>query len=221
MRFLLRPFSRPRFSFLPRPRENKFFFLLHQSAMNIQKTAGRLQNLLDEFENVPAKVQEIKDLEDFGDRIIHDITRSLHRTFVTPIDREDILALAGSLDDVVDAIDEAAQYILEYQIEEPTESARHLARVIVQCADELERAVGLLSNRGSKLSDILPMAMEINRLENEADQIASRARSELFNNGFDTKQILKWRDIYDDLEQATDRAEDAADVLEGIVLKHS
>ena len=219
MRLSFPSLSRPKLSFLPR--ENKFFMLLHQSTMNIQKTAGRLQNLLEDFDNVPAKVQEIKDLEDFGDRIIHDITRSLHRTFVTPIDREDILALAGSLDDVVDAIDEAAQYILEYQIEVPTESARHLTRVIVQCADELERAIGLLSTRGSKLKDILPMAIEINRLENEADRIASKARSELFNDDFDTKQILKWRDIYDDLEQATDRAEDAADILEGIVLKHS
>ena len=180
-----------------------------------------MQDLLDDFDNVPAKVQEIKDLEDFGDRIIHDITRSLHRTFVTPIDREDILALAGSLDDVVDAIDEASQYILEYKIEEPTECSRLLAGAIVSCADELEKAVGLLSTRGSKLKDIIPMVVEINRLENEADGFASRGRSELFNDDFDTKQILKWRDIYDDLEQATDRAEDAADILEGIVLKHS
>ena len=180
-----------------------------------------MQDLVDNYENVPAKVQEIKDLEDFGDRIIHDITKSLHRTFVTPIDREDILALAGSLDDVVDAIDEAAQYILEYKIEQPTAYARLLAASIVQCADELELAVSLLSTRGSKLKDILPRVVEINRLENEADRLASRARSELFDNGFDGKQILKWRDIYDDLEQATDRAEDAADILEGIVLKNS
>ena len=100
-------------SFLPK--ENRFFFLLHQSAMNIREVAGRLQDLMENFENVPAKVQEIKDLEEFGDQIIHDITHSLHRTFVTPIDREDILALAGRLDDVVDAIDEAAQYTLEVQ----------------------------------------------------------------------------------------------------------
>ena len=179
-----------------------------------------MENLMDNYDNVPAKVQEIKDLEEFGDQIIHDITRSLHRTFVTPIDREDILALAGSLDDVVDAMDEAAQYILEYKIEEPTEYARLLAVNIVQCADELERAVALLSTRGSKLKDILPRVVEINRLENEADRIASRARSDLFDDSFDGKQILKWRDIYDDLEQATDRAEDAADVLEGIVLKN-
>ena len=210
-----------RFSLSFMPKENRFFFLLHQSALNIQKVAVRLQDLMENFENVPAKVQEIKDLEDFGDQIIHDITHSLHRTFVTPIDREDILALAGRLDDVVDAMDEAAHYILEYAIEETTEHARHLATIIVQCADELERAMALLSTRGSKLKDILPLAVEINRLENEADKAASRARAELFSGDYDVTHILKWRDIYDDLEQATDRAEDAADVLEGIVLKHS
>ncbi len=209
----------PRFSFMPK--ENRFFFLLHQSALNGQQIARRLQDLMDHFENVAPKVEEIKELEDFGDRIIHDITNSLHRTFVTPIDREDILALASSLDDVVDAIDEAAQYALEYRIEETTEHARQLAAIIVQCADELERAVGLLAKRGAKLTDILPITVEINRLENEADKVASHARGELFSNGLEVTQILKWRDIYDDLEQATDRAEDAANVLEGIVLKLS
>ena len=206
-------------SFLPK--ENRFFFLLHQSAMNIQEEARRLQDLMENFENVPAKIQEIKDLEEFGDQIIHDITHSLHRTFVTPIDREDILTLAARLDDVVDAIDEAAHYTLEYKIEEPTDYAKQLSAIIVKCADELESAVSLLSTKGSKLRDILPMSVEINRLENEADQVASRARGELFSGSYDVAHILKWRDIYDDLEQATDRAEDAADVLEGIVIKHS
>ena len=206
-------------SFLPK--EDRFFFLLHQSAMNIQQVARRLHDLMEHFENVPGKVQEIKDLEEFGDRIIHDITHSLHRTFVTPIDREDIMALAGRLDDVIDAIDEAAQYTLEYRIEEPTEFARHLSTIIVSCADQLERAVGLLSSRGSKLKDILPMTVEINRLENEADRVASRAMGDLFSNGYELIQILKWRDIYNDMEEATDRMEDAADVLEGIVLKNA
>ena len=203
------------------PKENRFFFLLHQSTINIKDVARRLQDLMDNFENVPAKVQEIKDLEEHGDRIIHDITQSLHRTFVTPIDREDIIALAGRLDDVVDAIDEAAQYTLEYLIQEPTEHARALAAIIVQCADQLEGAMSLLSTSGSKLKDILPFAIELNRLENQADKVASKAMGELFSNGFDVIQILKWRDIYSDLEEATDRAEDAANVLEGIVLKHS
>ena len=219
MRLAIPDVFRQKLSFLPK--ENTFFFLLHQSAMNIQQVARRLQDLMENYENVEAKVQEIKDLEDFGDRIIHDITRSLHRTFVTPIDREDILALAGSLDDVGDAMDEAAQYTMEYHIEAPTESARLLAAIIVQCADELEQAVAMLSTRGTMLKDILPRVVEINRLENEADGVYSRAKGELFSNGFDVMMILKWRDIYDDLEQATDRAEDAADILEGIVLKHS
>jgi len=211
-----------RFSLSFIPKENKFFFMLHQSAVNIQDVARRLLDLMTDFDNnVEGKVREIKEKEEFGDMIIHDITRALHRTFVTPIDREDILMLAARLDDVVDAMDEAAQYTLEYQIEKPTEHARRLAEIIVECANELERAIGLLSSKNSKLEEILPMTVEINRLENVADQVASRARGELFNDGSDVTQILKWRDIYDDLEEATDRAEDAANVLEGIVLKHS
>ena len=209
-----------RFSLSFLPKENRFFFLLHQSAVNIQAVAFKLQDLMQNFENVSAKVQEIKDLEEFGDQIIHDITNSLHRTFVTPIDREDILALAGSLDDVVDAIDEAAQYTLEYKIKKPTEHAIHLSAIIVQCADELEKAMSLLAAGNSKLKEILPITVEINRLENEADKAASHAMGELFTTT-DVIETLKWRDIYNDLEEATDRAEDAANVLEGIVLKHS
>ena len=209
-----------RFPFSFMPKENRFFFLLHQSAVNIQAVATRLHDLMENFENVAAKVQEIKELEEFGDQIIHDITNSLHRTFVTPIDREDILALAGRLDDIVDAIDEAAQYTLEYKIKKPTEHAIQLAVIIVKCANELEQALRLLSAGNSKLKEILPISVEINRLEHEADKVASRAMGELFTNS-DVIEILKWRDIYDDLEQATDRAEDAANVLEGIVIKHS
>lgn len=209
-----------RFSLSFLPKENRFFFLLHQSAVNIQAVAIKLQDLMQNFENVSAKVQEIKDLEEFGDQIIHDITHSLHRTFVTPIDREDILALAGRLDDVVDAIDEAAQYTLEYKIVKPTEHAINLSGIIVKCADELELAMSLLAAGNSKLKEILPITVEINRLENEADKAASRAMGELFTTS-DVIEILKWRDIYNDLEEATDRAEDAANVLEGIVLKHS
>ena len=148
------------------PRENRFFFLLHQSALNIRKVAGRLQDLLENYENVEAKVQEIKDLEEFGDQIIHDIAHSLYRTFVTPIDREDIMALAGRLDDVVDAMDEAAHYTIEYRIKQPTEHAKRLAAIIVRCGDELVSAVSLLSTKGSKLRDILPRTVELNRLEN-------------------------------------------------------
>ena len=207
------------FSFLPK--EDRFFFLLHQSAMNIQQVARHLQDLMENFENVAARVQEIKELEDFGDQIIQDITHSLHRTFVTPIDREDILALAERLDDVVDAIEEAARTMLEYKIEAPTPFALQMAAIISRCGDELEKAVGLLHFRGSRLKEILPHSVELNRLENEGDHVTSRAMGDLFGNGGDTMTILKWRDIYQYLEEATDRAEDAANILEAIVLKHA
>ena len=207
-----------RFSFLPR--EERFFFLIHQSASNIQKIAGKLKNLLTNYEDVAAKVAEIKELEEFGDSVIHTIMNGLHRTFVTPIDREDLAALAERLDDVVDAIEEAARYMLEYKIEVPTTHAQQMAGIIVRCADELEKAASMLHFRGSRLKEILPHTVGLNSLENEADQVISRAMGDLFSNNSDPIHILKWRDIYFQLEEATDRAEDAANVLEGIVLKH-
>lgn len=210
---------RIRFSWLPR--EEKFFFLLHQSTLNLQKASRKLQDLLEHYENVPAKVAEIKDLEDFGDQIIHDIFQALHRTFITPIDREDIALLAERLDDVLDAMEEAARYLVEYKIEQTTSYARELAGILCQCADQLEKAAAGLHYRGSKLQQILPYTVEINRLENEGDQIVSRAMGDLFSNGKDALYIMKWRDIYNDLEGAADRAEDAANILEGIVLKHA
>lgn len=203
------------------PKADRFFFLLHQSSLNIQKTALAIQDLIENMDNVGSKVAEIKEFEEFGDKIIHDITRSLHQTFVTPIDREDILALASRLDDVIDAMDEAAQYVFEYKIKTPTDHARILSTIIVDCANALEKAVSLLSTKGSRLKEILPIATEINRLENEADRALSHAMGELFSSEFEVVEILKWRDIYTNMEEATDRAEDAADVLEGIVLKHA
>ena len=206
-------------SFLPK--EDRFFFLLHQSTLNMQKVALCLHDLMEDFDNVEGKVQEIKDLEEFGDEVIHDITLSLHRTFVTPIDREDIMSLAGRLDDVIDAVNEAAQYMFEYKITSSTEHARKLTKIIVDCAAQLEKALGMLSTSGSRLKDILPITVEINRLESEADKALSQAMGHLFSNGSDVINILKWRDIYNTLEEATDWSEDAANVLEGIVLKHS
>jgi predicted phosphate transport protein (TIGR00153 family) len=208
-----------RLAFLPK--EEKFFFLLHQSAMNIHKVAKKLQDLMEDYTNVPAKVEEIKTLEEFGDETIHQIIQALHRTFVTPLDREDIALLAERLDDVVDAIEEAARTMLEYQVETPTEYAVEMTRVITQCGAELEDAVGILGARGEKLKAILPHTIKLNSLENEGDAINSRAVGALFNSNNDTITILKWRDIYAYLEEATDRAEDAANVLEAIVLKHA
>ena len=202
-------------------REERFFGLLRSSANNLNETAKLLVDLMEDYRDVPQKVSEIKRLEEVGDHIIHEIMRNLHRTFVTPLDREDIAALGERLDDVVDSIEEAARNMIEYRIEQPTDKAIELARIIEQATAILQQAINKLHFRGAKLRDILPDSVEVNRLENEADQVFSRAIGELFNNGISPIEVLKWREIYGQLEAAVDHCEDAANVLEGVVLKNA
>ena len=206
-------------SFLPR--EEKFFTLFHESAANVKETAVKLLDLMENYENVPEKVAEIKRLEEVGDTVIHTIMTSLHRTFVTPLDREDIAALGERLDDIVDSMEEAARLMMEYHIQESTENAKALARILLRCSETLEQAIGLLHLRGAKLRDILPLATVINTLENEADQVVSRAMADLFDDDASPIYVIKWKEIYDLLEGATDHCETAANMLEGIVLKHA
>ena len=208
-----------RLSFLPR--EEKFFLFLQQSAENLKATSVSLLDLMENYEDIPEKVAEIKRLEEVGDTIIHTIMTALHKTFVTPLDREDIAALGERMDDIVDNVEEAARIMVEYQIEEPTEKARELTRIIVRCAETLEKAIGLLQYKGSRLQEILPLASDINILENEADQIHSRGMAELFNGDYSPMYVLKWKEVYTLLEGATDFCEEAANMLEGIVLKHA
>jgi predicted phosphate transport protein (TIGR00153 family) len=206
-------------SFLPR--EEKFFTLFQESAANVKETAVKLLDLMENYENVPEKVAEIKRLEEVGDTVIHTIMTSLHRTFVTPLDREDIAALGERLDDIVDSMEEAARLMMEYHIQESTENAKALARILLRCSETLEQAVGLLHYRGAKLNEILPLATVINTLENEADQVVSKAMAELFDDEASPIYVIKWKEVYDLLEGATDHCEIAANMLEGIVLKHA
>jgi predicted phosphate transport protein (TIGR00153 family) len=206
-------------SFLPR--EEKFFTLFQESAANVKETAVKLLDLMENYENVPEKVAEIKRLEEVGDTVIHTIMTNLHKTFVTPIDREDIAALGERLDDIVDDMEEAARLMVEYRIQESTENAKALARILLRCSETLEQAVGLLHYRGAKLNEILPLATVINTLENEADQVVSKAMAELFDDEASPIYVIKWKEVYDLLEGATDHCEIAANMLEGIVLKHA
>ena len=206
-------------SFLPR--EEKFFTLFQESAANVKETAVKLLDLMENYENVPEKVAEIKRLEEVGDTVIHTIMTSLHKTFVTPLDREDIAALGERLDDIVDSMEEAARLMMEYHIQESTENAKSLARILLRCSETLEQAVGLLHYRGAKLNEILPLATVINTLENEADQVVSKAMAELFDDEASPIYVIKWKEVYDLLEGATDHCEIAANMLEGIVLKHA
>jgi uncharacterized protein len=206
----------PRISLMPR--EDKFFDLFEASAQNVAKSARALKELVDTWENVAQQVDKITELEHEGDAITHRIMEQLHRSFITPFDREDIALLAHSLDDIIDFIQAAADTMLLYKVERPSQTARDLAEVIVQCADEVARGMPFLRQRG-KLKQLLEACVEMNRLENVADSIYRAALGELFNSS-DIAGIIKWREIYEQMESATDRCEDVADVLEGVALKH-
>ena len=207
-----------RFPFMPR--EEKFFELFEESVQNMVKAAQKLRELVYTWENAGERVGEITELEHEGDVITHQIMDQLHRTFVTPFDREDIAQLAHVLDDVTDFIQAAADAMFIYKVDRPGQSAKELADVIVQAATEVERAMPQLRHR-AEFKQILERCVEINRLENVADEIYRSAMSELFTDNTDIADIIKWREIYEHMESATDRCEDVANVLEGVALKHA
>jgi hypothetical protein len=205
----------PNFPFIPR--EKSFFTLFRRSAENMVKTAILLQGVLND-RNIAEGAAAINELEHQGDSITHEIIALLHSTFVTPFDREDIAYLAHTLDDVTDLIHAAADDMVIYKINEFTDRAKELAETIVQAATTIERAMPLLEKR-SEIKNVLRHCVEINRYENEADRIYRAAMGELFDRPMEVTDIIKWREIYEHLEMATDRCEDVADVLEGIAIK--
>ncbi|MDH4269913.1 MAG: DUF47 family protein [Dehalococcoidia bacterium] len=203
------------------PKDMEFYDLFEQGTSNLVIAAKKLVDFFDSYENVEAKAKELKDLEHQGDVITHEIIARVHRSFVTPIDREDITLLAHSLDDVMDFIEAAGRTANLYHIAQPREPARELARIVVKMATKLNEVVPRL-RRHDQFPWILEQCVEINTLENEADDVQHAALAELFEVcSTDTCEVIKWREIYGHLENATDRGEDVANVLEGIVLKHA
>jgi len=202
------------------PREEKFFELFEDSARNIVKASKVLKELVDTWECIEQRVEEIKELEHTGDTITHETMARLHRTFVTPFDREDIALLTKSLDDIMDFIDGTASKMLLYKVDSPGRRVKELADIIIQATAEVEKAVLELRQK-AKLKRILEQCVEINRLENAADVVFRAAVAELFDDSTDMAHVIKWREIYEHMESATDRCEDVANVLEGVALKHA
>jgi predicted phosphate transport protein (TIGR00153 family) len=208
----------PRFSLIPKDVE--FYDMFEQATSNLVVAAEKLVDFFDSYESVGEKAVELKNLEHQGDVITHEIIARVHRTFVTPIDREDITLLAHSLDDVMDFIEAAGRTANLYHVAKPTERARELARIVSKMAVKLNEVVPRLRHR-DQFPLILRQCVEINTLENEADDVHHAALAELFEAcARDACEVIKWREIYEHLENATDRGEDVANVLEGIVLKH-
>ena len=200
------------------PRDREFFDLFEEAGGNIVRAADLLDRMLRAFpDRGDDLARDILICEQDGDRITHDIIRRLNETFVTPIDREDIYALASALDDVVDFTEETADYLILYKIEAPMEQAQRLAHVLLQCARQIAEAMPRL--RGFK--DLSHYTVEINRLENDGDRIVREAIASLFDNGIDPMVVIRWKDIYERLEQAIDATEKVANILEGIVIKNS
>ncbi|HEX9015347.1 MAG TPA: DUF47 family protein [Chloroflexota bacterium] len=201
------------------PQNQMFFDLFDEDAKNILAGAKQLRELMDDFEHAPRLVKKLESFEHEGDRITHDLFAQLHKTFVTPIDREDIQALASTLDSVMDMIEGTGDTMILYAVDQPTEKAKLLADIIVDSVEQISQAVSRLRGRRN-LREILVNCVEINRLENEADEVRREVLAALFREETDVIKLIKWREIYELLERTTDVCEDAADVLQGIVLKN-
>ena len=198
------------------PREEKFFNDFQALADELKNGSRLLEAMLEPDHPVWNKADEIKEVEHKCDFLTHGIIQRLNRTFVTPLDREDIFALARSLDDVMDSIDAAATLIRLYRIADVRFGARELAQIISSSTHQVRLALDALElNKG-----MLGHAVEINRLENEADRIHQQAVSRLFDDERDPLTVMKWKEALDFLEDATDRCEDVANVLEGVMVKH-
>lgn len=199
------------------PSERVYFELFEEAGHNVLRSAELLDELLSDYPDSKELAAEIKACENEGDRITHNIIDRLNHTSVTPIDREDILALASALDDTVDYTEEVADYLGLYRIEAPMEQSLRLAGVLHAAAREIAEAIPQL--RGFR--DISRHTVEINRLENEGDQITRGAVASLFDTGVDPMVVIRWKDLYERLEEAIDAAERVAHIMEGITIKNS
>jgi len=197
------------------PRETKFFDMFAEMSANLEEGARVLADVLSTGEAVAVKVQRIKELEHRGDDMTHALITKLNQTFITPFDREDIHKLASSLDDVLDLINAAGDRLILYKISNVPHAAEELADIIVKQCVQLTQAVKKLE----KHDNVLDYCVEINRLENEADHVVRTAIANLFETEKDPIALIKIKELYEVLERATDMAEDAANVLESVVVK--
>ena len=198
------------------PKEEKFYDDFQALADELQRGAQLLEQMLAPEKPIWDKADEIKEVEHKCDFLTHEIIQRLNRTFVTPLDREDIHALARSLDDVMDAIDASAALVRLYRLDRIRFGARELALIITASTKEVRAALGAMEKR----KGVIAHSVEINRLENEADRTHQEAVSRLFAEERDPITVIKWKETLDFLEDATDRCEDVANVLEGVMVKH-
>ena len=207
----------PRLSQVFVPKEQEFFDLFEEAGTNIVRAADLLDQMLRTYPERADLSRDILICEQEGDRITHDIIQRLNQTFVTPIDREDIYELASALDDIVDYTEEVADYLGLYKIETPMEQSQRLAHILLQACRQISEAMP----RMRKFGDISHYTVEINRLENDGDRVTREAIASLFDDGIDPMVVLRWKDLFERLENAIDATERVANILEGIVIRNS
>jgi predicted phosphate transport protein (TIGR00153 family) len=199
-------------------RERRFYELFDRQAGNVVAASQLLRDAFDDdIASMPAHQTAIKDLEHAGDEVTHEIIQTLHRTFITPFDREDIYALSSGLDDVLDYIDEIAETIILYGISDISLAAKSMAALIVAAAVQIQAAVSKLEAKAG----VSEHGIEVHRIENVGDTESRRAIGELFRGGYDAVEIIKLKDFYTLLEDSLDRCEDVANVIEGIIIKNA
>ena len=200
-------------------RSGEYFDLFADSARNLRVATELLQDLIENYEDVAAKAERIRDREHEGDEITHSIIRRLNTTFVTPMDREDIYELASALDEVMDAVEAVADLFVLYNIEQPLPEMKAQVEVLAQAARQTEDALVVLPRMAR--DKLEPYWIEINRLENEGDRLYRRATADLFSGDYKAMDVLKWKDVIENLEEAIDGLENVANIIESTVLKHA
>ncbi|HJU06847.1 MAG TPA: DUF47 family protein [Nitrospiraceae bacterium] len=199
------------------PKDTAFFEMFQKAAHNMIEGSRLLKEMTENFRNPIEQAQHIKDVEHIGDGITHDIARKLNQTFITPIDREDIHGLASALDDILDIVEAIADRFVVFKVVTPTEAARKLADILYQSSVAVGAGIDRL---GKSHTDINDCCVLVNSLENEADRVTRDAISTLFEQEKDPIAVIKWKEIYENFEEGTDRCEDVANILERIALKH-
>ncbi|MEK7384972.1 MAG: DUF47 family protein [candidate division NC10 bacterium] len=198
------------------PKEVRFFDYFEQQSQHIVQAGALLHDLVHNFSDARAKASAIKEVEHAGDQVTHEIMRRLNTTFITPLDREDIHELATRLDDVLDYIEAASERLVVYHIKEPTSACRAMADVIVAQIEAVDRCIRCLRTMDPGFHE---QAVEVNRLENCADALLRDSLAAMFEESNDPIEVIKWKEIYETMEIVTDRCEDVANVIEGIILK--
>jgi predicted phosphate transport protein (TIGR00153 family) len=202
------------------PTEGKFFDLFNQHAELGVKCAKEMVALMTNFDDLEIRVHAIETLEKQADKVTHNAIDLLHKTFITPLDRDDIHQLITRMDDILDLLEDAAQTISLYDIKAITPEAKRLAELCLACAEKVKAAVGLLHNMDNS-RQILAICQEIDRLESDADHVMRAAMSKLFRDEPDVRNLIKLKAIYEILETVTDRCEDVANIIEGIIVENA